>query len=197
MIKLDPAKTLIVFALESEARGRFDTFAPLYTGVGKVNAAYNLMRRLAEWKNGHNVMPDFVLNLGTAGSKKFFKGSLVNCTRFVQRDFDTTAFGSPPFTTPFDKAPAHLDNGHRFPQHPEGICGTGDNFVADADMTAWNVVDMEAYALAKVCLFENVPFACVKYISDGADDNAGKSWEGILEDASTELRKTCDALFGL
>ena len=40
----------------------------------------------------------------------------------------------------------------------------------------YNVVDMEAYALAVVAMQEDIPFLCLKYISDGADDNAAEDW---------------------
>jgi adenosylhomocysteine nucleosidase len=38
------------------------------------------------------------------------------------------------------------------------------------------VVDMEAYALAKVCKLQNINFKCFKFISDGADENAKDHW---------------------
>ena len=46
---------------------------------------------------------------------------------------------------------------------------------------------MEAYALAKVCKEENLPFLCLKYISDGADGNAVDDW-------LTEVKKAAIAL---
>ena len=39
-----------------------------------------------------------------------------------------------------------------------------------------DLVDMEAYALAKVCKLENVKFRCFKYVSDRADENAPNDW---------------------
>ena len=44
-----------------------------------------------------------------------------------------------------------------------------------------DVVDMEAYAIAKVCKLENIEFRCFKYISDNADKNAGIDWKKNLE----------------
>jgi adenosylhomocysteine nucleosidase len=44
-----------------------------------------------------------------------------------------------------------------------------------------DVVDMEAYAIAKVCLLENIEFKCFKYISDNANDNANIDWNENLE----------------
>ena len=57
------------------------------------------------------------------------------------------------------------------------ICGTGDSFVEDSSNHHGEVVDMEAYALAKVCYLYNVPFISFKYITDGADGNAVVDWE--------------------
>ena len=43
-----------------------------------------------------------------------------------------------------------------------------------------DVVDMEAYAIAKVCKLENIEFKCFKYISDNADKNANNDWKANL-----------------
>ena len=39
-----------------------------------------------------------------------------------------------------------------------------------------DLVDMEAYALAKVCKLEGIEFKCFKYISDQADGQAASDW---------------------
>jgi adenosylhomocysteine nucleosidase len=179
--------TLLVLALEIEAQKYFEDFLPLYTGVGKVNAAYNLTRRLAEWKQVREAMPSLVLNIGSAGSPHFKTGTIVNCTQFVQRDFDVTALGHPPYVTPFEDTPVSLSNGNRYHDYAEGICGTGDNFATSGSTPSWNVIDMEAYALAKICRMENVPFGCLKYITDGADGHAAAAWEDALSDAAKQL----------
>ena len=36
---------------------------------------------------------------------------------------------------------------------------------------------MEAYALAKSCLAAGAPFACAKFVSDGADEHAARHWK--------------------
>ncbi len=59
---------------------------------------------------------------------------------------------------------------------PEAVCGTGDNFEMGHSAPHYTVVDMEAYAIAMVALRENIPFLCLKYISDGADGNAVEDW---------------------
>jgi hypothetical protein len=46
---------------------------------------------------------------------------------------------------------------------------------------------MEAYALAKICKLQKIPFTCVKYITDGADGGAAKDWNQALNMAAKEL----------
>ncbi|MDD3182640.1 MAG: nucleosidase [Alphaproteobacteria bacterium] len=188
--------TLIVFAIHHEAKDSFDPFHVLFCGVGKVNAAYHLARSLDAWEKKHNRKPELVLNLGSAGSTHFTKETIINCTHFIQRDFDITALGAEPFATPFeDHLPRILDHGLSFPPYEKGTCGTGDNFVTSAAQGPWDVIDMEAYALAKVCLLEKVPFGCLKYISDGADGHAAGTWEDSLGLTAQRLRVAVDKIF--
>ena len=56
-------------------------------------------------------------------------------------------------------------------------CATGDSFINSDDSHSGDVVDMEAYALAKVCFKYEIPFISFKYISDGADTAASMDWE--------------------
>jgi adenosylhomocysteine nucleosidase len=49
------------------------------------------------------------------------------------------------------------------------------------------VVDMEAYALAKVCRLEKAPFACAKYVSDGADHTAADDWRRNVHKAAEDF----------
>ena len=120
-----------------------------------------------------------MINYGTAGSRKYKKGELIDCTRFIQRDMDVTGLGFQKGETPFEKEPSIvIESKSKF--NPIGInatCGTGDNFVEDRTNYYGEVVDMEAYALAKVCHNFDVPFISFKYISDGADINANDDWE--------------------
>ena len=56
------------------------------------------------------------------------------------------------------------------------ICGTGDNFVNDPIEMKCDIVDMEAYALAKIAKIYNIEFECYKYISDYADEKSNQDW---------------------
>lgn len=186
-------RLLTIFALEPEAQGLFDDLQPVFCGVGKVNAAYRLAVALQQYRVAQGRLPDLVLNLGSAGSGHFNRGQVVNCTRFIQRDFDVTALGCAPYTTPFDDTPALLANGQRYDGLPEGICGSGDQFVTTAGQTLWNVIDMEAFALAKICHHEQLPFASLKYITDGADGHAPTAWQDGLKHTALALRAAVDA----
>ncbi len=175
---------LIVMALEAEAQGRFEheNASLLFTGVGKVNAAHRLTRRLAEER--HQGRQPLVVNFGTAGSRRLRTGALVACRRFVQRDMDVTGLGFAAHETPFESVPRVLEFPEVFPELAHTVCGSGDRFEAVDAAPAWDVVDMEAYALAKVCHFEGVPFACAKYVTDGADSNAASDWQANLPRAA-------------
>jgi adenosylhomocysteine nucleosidase len=175
---------LVVMALEVEAQGRVQAEAAplLFTGVGKVNAAHRLTRRLFEEREqGRHPL---VVNFGTAGSRRFPTGALVACRHFVQRDMDVTGLGFAAHETPFESVPRELEFPEIFPGLEHGTCGSGDRFEAGRDDPSFDVVDMEAYALAKVCLFEGVSFACAKYITDGADSNAATDWQANLPRAA-------------
>jgi adenosylhomocysteine nucleosidase len=161
---------LFSFALASEAAEVFQGYNTLITGIGKVNAAYELMRAIQRKK------PSLIVNLGSAGSDCFQKGMVVCCTKFVQRDMDVRGLGYELYETPLSGLPTVLQYGLKLDCLPEGICGTGDSFEMGHAATVYNVVDMEAYALAMVAMKENIPFLCIKYISDGADGSAAEDW---------------------
>jgi adenosylhomocysteine nucleosidase len=177
----------VVMALRVESSGVFEAAGVpvLYCGVGKVNAAIALTRELSRYAHRGQDMP-LVVNFGSAGSRCHASGTLVACHEFVQRDMDVTALGFPPGVTPYDEAPSCLTFDPVFPL-PAAVCGSGDSFAtADGDV-ACAVVDMEAYALAKVCWRENAKFACVKYVTDGADTAAANDWQRNVHKAAEEF----------
>ena len=181
---------LIVCALEIETQGQLEDYDVLYTGVGKVNATLKLTRKFGKF--GSYIPYDLVINYGTAGSRKIKKKQLVDCTKFVQRDMDVTGLGFMRGQTPFeDKIPIILDFDHvEFnPIGRKASCGSGDNFVEDKTNYYGEVVDMEAYALAKVCYNYDVPFISFKYITDGADEQSHEDWEKNLADGIVEFKK--------
>lgn len=179
---------LFVFALESEAADKFQDVNPLFIGVGKVNAAYCLTKRIM------NEKPSIIINLGSAGSSVFSRGSVVCCTKFVQRDMDVTTLGCEMYETPFSSVSPVLTYGIYINGLQEGICGTGDNFEVNHSTSAYNIVDMEAYPLAYIAEREKIPFLCLKYISDGADDSSAGEWHITVKNAAEALRRVVDSI---
>lgn len=176
MIKITPELSfplkdvLFSFALESEAAAVFVDQNTLITGIGKVNAAHELTKAI------QNIKPSLIVNLGSAGSNSFQKGAVICCTKFVQRDMDVRGLGFAQYETPLSNLPVVLNYGLAMDNLQLGICGTGDSFEMGHAAKIYDVVDMEAYALAMIAMKENIPFLCLKYISDGADDNAADDW---------------------
>jgi adenosylhomocysteine nucleosidase len=177
--------TLVVFALRSESAGVFEAadVPVLYCGVGKVNAAIALTRALTHYAQRGLAMPR-VLNFGSAGSRRYATGTLVESHEFVQRDMDVGSLGFELGVTPFDEAPPCLRFEPVFAHLPKAVCGSGDSFATGVIGMECAIVDMEAYALAKVCWLEKAPFACAKYVSDGADHRAAEEWRRNLHRAA-------------
>ncbi len=155
-------ETIFVAALEEETP-ELNKF--YHTGVGKINASIKLTELIYLYK------PKNVINYGTAGSLKREISGLVECTTFVQHDMD--ARGLLNFKlgeTPFDSVSTITISNKGY------TCGTGDRFVKNQLEIECDIVDMEAYALAKVCKFHNIKFKCYKYISDYANNDSSNEW---------------------
>ncbi len=184
----DLPNVVVVMALPAESAGMFEEAGVpvLYCGVGKVNAAIALTRELRRYAHAAQPPPQ-VLNFGSAGSRAHATGSLLACHEFVQRDMDVSGLGFPLGVTPFDHAPARLCFEPRFAHLTAALCGTGDSFATSACAVDCGVIDMEAYALAKVCWLEHAPFACVKYVSDGANHAAGAHWQSNVHKAAEQF----------
>jgi adenosylhomocysteine nucleosidase len=180
-------RSIVVMALRAESSGVFETAGVpvLYCGVGKVNAAMALTKELSRYGNAGAQMP-LVVNFGSAGSRCHASGTLVACHEFIQRDMDVRGLGFGLGVTPYDEAPSCLSFAPAF-DLPAAICGSGDSFATMAVEADCAVVDMEAYALAKVCWHENAKFACAKYVTDGADASAAHDWQRNVHKAAEEF----------
>ena len=174
---------LFVFALDIEAAGEFNHVNKVLTGSGKVSAAYELSKAICQHR------PKLIINLGSAGSNRFRRDEVVCCTKFLQRDMDATGLGFKPYETPFAEMDAVINYGISIEGLPGGICGTGDSFETDHRCADYDVIDMEAYALAYVAMREQIPFLCLKYISDGADGAAAEDWMVQVHHAAAAFRR--------
>ena len=156
---------LFLAAIKEETVG-LDYFK--HIGVGKINATYNTLKLIQIYQ------PKIIVNYGTAGAINTKLKGIVECTKFYQRDMDVRGLDFKLGETPFDKVKEIIisDSGYS--------CGTGDSFVNQKIEMEVDVVDMEAYAIAKVCMLENIEFKCFKYISDNADENANNDWNTNL-----------------
>ncbi len=167
----------LMMALPNESKGLFEQagIEVHYSGIGKVNAAFKAFEVIQ--KTGCKVL----LNLGTAGSSHFDAHALVEVTQFVQRDMDVSPLGFAVGVTPMDDDhPAEIRLDSYFQHLPAGICGTGDSFEIGQPKVPCNLVDMEGYAIAKVCRKLGVRLVSVKYITDGANETAHLDWEENL-----------------
>jgi adenosylhomocysteine nucleosidase len=170
----------ILVALEQELSNNLDPtkYRLSYTGVGKINATIAAVEACLQ--------PDCerVINYGTAGAlNPLIIGDLIQIGRIYQRDMDARPMFELGYT-PFER-----DSG------PIDICqsvytlSTGDNFVKSIPDLATDAVDMEAYAIAKVCKVFGKPFECYKYLSDFADENAAEHWnENVARGAEKFLK---------
>ena len=154
---------IILVALELEAPKMSHWDNVFFTGVGKVNAAMTAAKLIERHK------PNVVWNFGTAGGITVDSG-IHKVTQFVQRDMVCGGIGCAPGQTPFERG-IILGEG-------DGLtCSTGDNFVSDPNLEIpADLVEMEAYAIAKVCQDAGVEFRCYKYVSDQADGDASEEW---------------------
>jgi adenosylhomocysteine nucleosidase len=155
----------VIMALAAEAPTlgfRSDVF---FSGVGKINAAMTTTRIIEQHR------PSRIINFGTAGGITVRSG-LHQVTQFVQRDMRCMELGAQPGETPYDSTGVVLTIG------TGGLtCSTGDNFVTNPDLDiSADLVDMEAYAIARVCHCYGVEFLCYKFVSDGAGDSAAQDW---------------------
>ena len=155
---------LILIAIREEAPALAKVAGVFFTGVGKVNAALSAARLIERYR------PERVWNFGTAGGITV-GGGLHRCTRFLQRDMLVSALGFAPGQTPFEDAPLLELGGSGL------TCSSGDSFVTDPALSLpSDVVDMEAYALAKACHQAGVEFRCYKFVSDRADADSASDW---------------------
>tara|TARA_R110002153_G_scaffold22757_1_gene74649 strand:- start:27 stop:575 length:549 start_codon:yes stop_codon:yes gene_type:complete len=155
---------IILIALQQEAPEMSTWENVFFTGVGKVNASLTAAKLVERYK------PSRVWNFGTAGGITLNSG-IHKVGRVLQRDMKCSQMGIELGETPFEEHSKTIVIGDGI------VCSTGDDFVTDPNLEIpADIVEMEAFAIAKVCKNENVDFICHKYISDTADDDANSSW---------------------
>ena len=150
-------------------------------GMGKVNAAMGTLELIK------NFQPDYVINSGVAGGLNPALSTLdsVIGTQYVYHDMwcgDGNEYGQvQDLPTYFPASPILLAAAERaYEKTPHavhtGLICTGDQFISGEEPAAKILqhfpqalaCDMESTAIAQVCYRYNVPFLCMRLISDVA-----------------------------
>lgn len=171
-------------------------FTPLFTGVGPVEAAIGLTRELTAL-SGLGQLPDFVVSLGSAGSRTLGQTEIYQARSISYRDMDASALGFPKGETPFLNMPAELDLSIQVPGLPSARLSTGANVVSGAayDRIDADMVDMESFAVLRACQQFEVPLIALRGISDGAQELQQLSdWTQYLHVIDEKLAEAVDEL---
>lgn len=171
----------ILIALPDEAPNLQMYKNVFFTGVGKVNAAITATKILHTHSIGR------IFNFGTAGGITVSAG-YYECKNFIQHDMDCSPLGFKLGETPFESESLYSFGEGLF---GEGLtCASGDSFVTNGIGLRADIVDMEAYSIAKVCKTYNRLFFCFKYISDSADSNASTDWQSNVSNGEKFFLET-------
>ncbi|WP_417803483.1 5'-methylthioadenosine/S-adenosylhomocysteine nucleosidase [Thalassospira lucentensis] len=189
----------VLFAMAAPAEyGEFlkQRFTPLMIGVGPIEAAINLSVALAELENAKD-LPDLVVTLGSAGSRTLEQAEVYQAISVSYRDMDASVLGFEKGCTPFVDFPAEIMLPLRIPGIPEARLSTGANVVSGAayDAIDADMVDMESFAILRVCHKFDVPLIGLRGISDGKEELSKLSdWTAYLHVIDEKLSRAVDLL---
>ena len=158
------------------------------SNVGKVNSARSCQMLIDRFN------PDFVINVGTAGSvdNRLEIGDVVVANTLVQYDFDVTPFG---------RKLGEIENVGESIKVKEnllslfdgmdvtiGCIASGDKFIVNNEeknniRNIFNAlcVEMEGASIAQVCYLDNIPFLVIRSITDKLDGSSKVDFEEFLE----------------
>lgn len=170
------------------------------SGIGKVNAALTTRAVIKEFR------PDMVINTGVAGG--------VGRTKVLDVIIPSTVAYHDVWCGPGTVWGEAAGCPREFVCLPDdvtvkklgakrGLLASGDIFVSSAEEVNRIIslypdavaVDMESAAIAQTCYINNVPFACIRVVSDtpGSDDNISQ-YETFWEDAPRATFSTLTSL---
>ena len=155
-------------------------FPVVFTGMGKMR----MFSALVKW---HEALPagsnPVVLNIGSAGSAKYPIGTIVSCTRI------------------FNGGSELIADCIELPGNGASIL-SGDYFMSTQTFSPeqvktlseqYDLFDMEAYAAAQFCKMYDIPFYCLKAVSDNLDGNL-KDWRSILADIRVQFTQLLNTI---
>lgn len=164
------------------------------SGEGKVNAAMCTQSMILEYS------PDIIINTGVGGGvgEGLKIGDIVIGTSVVEHDMDMSPLGHPVgYICGIDGIYMECDpvtqqklsecvTNCNIP-HQSGVIASGDQFISDSEKKKWlrdtfsaMVCEMEGGAIGHVCKRNNIPFAVLRAISDGGDDEAKISFPEFM-----------------
>jgi adenosylhomocysteine nucleosidase len=173
-------------------------FAPLFTGVGPVEAASATAVALADL-NAANLLPDLLVCLGSAGSRSLEQAEIYQASHVSYRDMDASPLGFPKGVTPFLDLPAVLELPFRIPSIKTARLSTGAGIVTGAvyDRIEADMVDMETYAVLRAAMRFSVPLIGLRGISDGREElRHYNDWSQYLHIIDEKLATAVDRLAG-
>lgn len=163
---------LFVMAVEAEYGPHLkNLFTPLMTGVGPVEAGVRLGAELAALK-AEGALPDLVVSLGSAGSRKLEQAEIYQAVSVSYRDMDVSPLGFEKGATPFLDLPVTVPLPFVIPGIKAASLSTGGAIISGAayDVIDADMVDMETFACLRACQLFGVPLIGLRGISDGAAD---------------------------
>ncbi len=189
-------RILFVMAAEPEygphLRARF---VPLMTGVGPIEAALSTGIALHRLREAGG-LPDLVVALGSAGSRRCALGEVFQIASVSWRDMDASRIGFPKGVTPFLDHPVALPLVTPL-DWPTATLSTGANIVGGEDYGAIDadMVDVESFAVARACDRFGVPLMGLRGVSDGPGELAGiHGWTELLALLDERLAGVVDRL---
>jgi adenosylhomocysteine nucleosidase len=188
---------LYVMAVDAEYGAHLRArIKPLMTGVGPVEAAIAITKALTR-KADRGALPDLVVSLGSAGSRRLEQLGVFQATSVGYRDMDASALGVEKGRTPFLELPAEIALGPFVPGLARATLSTGANVVSGRayDGIAADMVDMETFAVLRACQQFGVPLIALRGISDGAESlNHVEDWRQYLHIVDERLAEAADRL---
>ena len=173
-----PENTLVVMALQKESQGLIESlgFELFYTGVGMIQSAYKTTEIIMKKR------PERILNLGTVGSFQQPVGTVGEIHQVVHRG-------------------AYFQNMYKPIQLetvtslPRWICGSADHIEIQSPVDpAFDVMDMELYAVAMICRQQKIPLSSIKVVSDSSGHQVKSEWEKNLQFAINRLHDTLKSI---
>ncbi|MBQ7253178.1 MAG: hypothetical protein IJS30_00695 [Bacteroidales bacterium] len=155
-------------------------FPVVFTGMGKMRMFSSLVKWRESLPEGRTPV---VLNIGSAGSARYPIGTIVRCTRIynggcelVHDCINLEGNGASIFSGDYFMSTQTFS--------PEQVKELSQKY---------DLFDMEAYAAARFCQMYDIPFYCLKAVSDNLDGNL-KDWRSILADIRVQFTELLNGL---